>query len=85
MDILISIITMTVVLGITLYHRMSLVKSISLLTAAMLALTVTGAVGVTGWTIYVLAAAVFAVPGVRQSLISRKALALFKKVLPAMS
>ncbi|MFB1068991.1 acyl-CoA dehydrogenase FadE [Vibrio diabolicus] len=85
MDILLSIITMTVVLGITLYHRMSLVKSISLLTAAMLALTVIGAVGVTGWAIYVLAAAVFAVPGVRQSLISRKALALFKKVLPAMS
>ncbi|MHC6803590.1 acyl-CoA dehydrogenase family protein, partial [Vibrio antiquarius] len=85
MDILLSIITMTVVLGITLYHRMSLVKSISLLTAAMLALTVIGAVGVTGWAIYVLAAAVLSVPGVRQSLISRKALALFKKVLPAMS
>ena len=29
MDILLSIITMAIVLGITLYHRMSLVKSIS--------------------------------------------------------
>ncbi|EGQ8052817.1 acyl-CoA dehydrogenase [Vibrio alginolyticus] len=85
MDILLSIITMAIVLGITLYHRMSLVKSISLLTAAMLALTVAGTVGVIGWAIYVLAAAVLAVPGVRQSLISRKALVLFKKVLPAMS
>lgn len=46
MDILLSIITMAIVLGITLYHRMSLVKSISLLTAAMLALTVAGTVGV---------------------------------------
>ncbi|MEF1214279.1 acyl-CoA dehydrogenase family protein, partial [Vibrio alginolyticus] len=85
MDILLSIITMAIVLGITLYHRMSLVKSISLLTAAMLALTAAGTVGVIGWAIYVLAAAVLAVPGVRQSLISRKALVLFKKVLPAMS
>ncbi|WP_029860765.1 acyl-CoA dehydrogenase FadE, partial [Vibrio parahaemolyticus] len=35
--------------------------------------------------LYVLAIAVFAVSGIRQSLISRKALALFKTVLPAMS
>ncbi|MGR5235587.1 acyl-CoA dehydrogenase FadE [Vibrio alfacsensis] len=85
MDILLSIVAMTIVLGITLYHRMSLVKSVSLLTAAMLALTIAGSVGFTGWAVYVLALAVFTVSGIRQSLISRKALALFKKVLPAMS
>ncbi|MEF1242994.1 acyl-CoA dehydrogenase, partial [Vibrio campbellii] len=85
MDILLSIVAMTVVLGITLYHRMSLVKSVSLLTAAMLALTIAGSVGFIGWALYVLAVAVFAVPGIRQSLISRKALVMFKKVLPAMS
>ncbi|MBM5414545.1 acyl-CoA dehydrogenase family protein, partial [Vibrio parahaemolyticus] len=85
MDILLSIVAMAVVLGITLYHRMSLVKSVSLLTAAMLVLTITGSVGVIGWTLYVLAIAVFAVSGIRQSLISRKALTLFKTVLPAMS
>ncbi len=85
MDILLSIVAMTVVLGITLYHRMSLVKSVSLLTAAMLALTIAGSVGFIGWVLYVLAVAVFAVSSIRQSLISRKALALFKKVLPAMS
>ncbi len=85
MDILLSIVAMAVVLGITLYHRMSLVKSVSLLTATMLVLTITGSVGVIGWTLYVLAIAVFAVSGIRQSLISRKALALFKTVLPAMS
>ncbi|EMN7406925.1 acyl-CoA dehydrogenase FadE [Vibrio parahaemolyticus] len=85
MDILLSIVAMAVVLGITLYHRMSLVKSVSLLTAAMLVLTITGSVGVIGWALYVLAIAVFAVSGIRQSLISRKALALFKTVLPAMS
>ncbi|MDF2155513.1 acyl-CoA dehydrogenase FadE [Vibrio sp. CAU 1672] len=85
MDILLSIITLTVVLGITLYHRMSLVKSVGLLTAAMLLLTLAGYVGFTGWTLYVLALAVFTLSGIRQSLISRKALALFKKVLPAMS
>ena len=85
MDILLSIVAMTVVLGITLYHRMSLVKSVSLLTAAMLALTIAGSVGVIGWALYVLAVAVFAVSSIRQSLISRKALVMFKKVLPAMS
>ncbi len=82
---MLSIVAMTVVLGITLYHRMSLVKSVSLLTAAMLALTIAGSVGFIGWAIYVLAVAVFAVSGIRQSLISRKALVMFKKVLPAMS
>ncbi|MFZ6039358.1 acyl-CoA dehydrogenase FadE [Vibrio natriegens] len=85
MDILLSIVAMTIVLGITLYHRMSLVKSVSLLTAAMLVLTIAGSAGFIGWAIYILAIAVFAVPGIRQSLISRKALAVFKKVLPAMS
>ncbi|MBR9874456.1 MAG: acyl-CoA dehydrogenase [Vibrionaceae bacterium] len=85
MDILLSIVAMTIVLGFTLYHRMSLVKSVSLLTAAMLVLTIAGSAGIWGWAIYTLAIAIFAVPGIRQSLISRKALAAFKKVLPAMS
>nr|WP_321459835.1 acyl-CoA dehydrogenase FadE [uncultured Vibrio sp.] len=85
MDILLSIVAMTIVLGFTLYHRMSLVKSVSLLTAAMLVLTIAGSAGFWGWAIYILAIAVFAVSGIRQSLISRKALAVFKKVLPAMS
>lgn len=79
MDILLSIVAMTIVLGITLYHRMSLVKSVSLLTAAMLVLTIAGSAGFIGWAIYILAIAVFAVSGIRQSLISRKALAVFKK------
>ncbi|CAH0531459.1 Acyl-coenzyme A dehydrogenase [Allocatenococcus thiocycli] len=85
MDILLSIVAVTIVLGITLYHRMSLAKSVSLLTAAMLVLTIAGSAGFIGWAIYILAIAVFAVSGIRQSLISRKALAVFKKVLPAMS
>ncbi|WP_319535261.1 acyl-CoA dehydrogenase FadE [uncultured Vibrio sp.] len=85
MDILLSIVAMTIVLGFTLYHRMSLVKSVSLLTAAMLVLTIAGSAGFWGWAIYILAIAVFAVSGIRQSLISRKALSAFKKVLPAMS
>jgi acyl-CoA dehydrogenase len=42
-------------------------------------------VAVTGWLCYLLAIAIFAVPAIRQTLISQKALSLFKKVLPAMS
>ena len=85
MDILISIVAMTIVVGIALYHRLSLVKSVSFLTAAMLVLTIAGSAGFWGWAVYILAIAVFAVSGIRQSLFSRKALAAFKKVLPAMS
>ncbi len=85
MDILFAIIAITIVLGVTLYHRVSLAKSISLLTATMLVLTIAGSAGVIGWVFYLLAIAVFAVSSIRQSLISRKALTLFKKVLPAMS
>ncbi len=85
MDILISIVAMTIVLGIALYHRLSLVISVSFLTAAMLVLTIAGSAGFWGWAVYILAIAVFAVSGIRQSLFSRKALAAFKKVLPAMS
>ncbi|AUI86727.1 acyl-CoA dehydrogenase [Vibrio azureus] len=85
MDILLSIIAMASVLSITLYHRTSLIKSVSLLFATMLALTVTGLTGFIGWIVFALAVAVFAVPNIRQSLISRKALVMFKKVLPEMS
>ncbi|MFA0231801.1 acyl-CoA dehydrogenase FadE, partial [Vibrio sp. 10N.261.45.A7] len=48
-------------------------------------LTLFGNVAVTGWLCYLLAVAIFAVPTIRQTLISQKALSLFKKVLPAMS
>ncbi|HDZ3713430.1 TPA: acyl-CoA dehydrogenase FadE [Vibrio vulnificus] len=85
MDILLSLLAMTLILGVTLYHRMSLVKSVTLLTATMLLLTFSGYVGSIGWLSYFLALAVFAMPSVRQSLISAKALGLFKQVLPAMS
>ncbi|BDR12702.1 acyl-CoA dehydrogenase FadE [Vibrio sp. STUT-A11] len=85
MDILLSIIAMTIVLGFTLYHRMPLVKSVSFLTATMLVLTIAGSAGFWGWAVYILAIAIFAVSSIRQSLFSGKALAAFKKVLPAMS
>jgi acyl-CoA dehydrogenase len=51
----------------------------------MVALTLFGGVAVTGWLCYLLAIAIFAVPAIRQTIISQKALSLFKKVLPAMS
>ena len=85
MDILLSLLSVTVVLSVCLYHRVSLVKSLLLLTAAMVALSVADLVSTTGWLCYLLAVALLAVPSIRQTLISQKALKLFKTVLPAMS
>ncbi|MFA0694431.1 acyl-CoA dehydrogenase FadE [Vibrio sp. 10N.222.49.C9] len=85
MNILLSLLGMTVILGVCLYHRVSLVRALVVLTGAMVALTLFGGVAVTGWLCYLLAVAIFAVPTIRQTLISQKALSLFKKVLPAMS
>ncbi|MGR5457056.1 acyl-CoA dehydrogenase, partial [Vibrio alfacsensis] len=44
-----------------------------------------GVFGVIIWALYVATVAVLCVPSIRQSLISAKALKLFRKVLPAMS
>lgn len=85
MNILLSLLGMTAILGVCLYHRVSLVRALIVLTGAMVALTLFGGVAVTGWLCYLLAVAMFAVPAIRQTLISQKALSLFKKVLPAMS
>ncbi len=85
MNILLSLLGMTAVLSVCLYHRVSLVRALIVLTGAMVALTLFGGVAVTGWLCYLLAIAIFAVPAIRQTIISQKALSLFKKVLPAMS
>ncbi|WP_434566113.1 acyl-CoA dehydrogenase FadE [Vibrio chagasii] len=85
MNILLSLLGMTAILGVCLYHRVSLVRALIVLTSAMVALTLFGGVSVTGWLCYLLAVAILAVPAIRQTLISQKALSLFKKVLPAMS
>ncbi|MEZ8802313.1 acyl-CoA dehydrogenase FadE [Vibrio splendidus] len=85
MNILLSLLGMTAILSVCLYHRVSLVRALIVLTGAMVALTLFGGVAVTGWLCYLLAIAIFAVPAIRQTIISQKALSLFKKVLPAMS
>ncbi|PTP71119.1 acyl-CoA dehydrogenase FadE [Vibrio splendidus] len=85
MNILLSLLGMTAVLSVCLYHRVSLVRALIVLTSTMVALTLFGGVAVTGWLCYLLAIAIFAVPAIRQTIISQKALSLFKKVLPAMS
>ncbi|NOJ04747.1 acyl-CoA dehydrogenase [Vibrio splendidus] len=85
MNILLSLLGMTAVLSVCLYHRVSLVRALIVLTGTMVALTLFGGVAVTGWLCYLLAIAIFSVPAIRQTIISQKALSLFKKVLPAMS
>lgn len=85
MDILLSILGFTVVLATCLYHRSSLILSLFALTLTMVVLSIWGSAGSLSWILYIAATAVLAVPSIRQFLISKKALSLFKKVLPAMS
>ncbi|MCG9780984.1 acyl-CoA dehydrogenase FadE [Vibrio brasiliensis] len=85
MDILLSILGFTTVLAVCLYHRSSLLVSIAALTVTMVVLSIFGSAGSLSWILFIAAIATLAVPSVRQSLISKKALSLFKKVLPAMS
>ncbi len=85
MEILLSTLIMLLILGACLYQRTSLFTSLAALTFTMLALSLFGLVGFFGWALYLAAVVVLCLPSVRQSLISGKALAVFKKVLPAMS
>ncbi|CAM2774768.1 acyl-CoA dehydrogenase FadE [Vibrio ordalii] len=85
MDILLSILGFLTVFGVCLYHRMSLFSALVALTVTMVVLTLLDYTGVIGWLLYLAAIALLAVPSIRQSVISEKALTLFKKVLPAMS
>ncbi len=85
MDILLTMITLMLVLGICLYHRTSSKIGLTALTLTMVALTLVGAVSVISWLIYAVVAAFATVATLRTKLISGKALRLFKAVLPAMS
>ncbi|MFO4670081.1 acyl-CoA dehydrogenase FadE [Vibrio cholerae] len=85
MEILLSTLIMLLILGACLYQRTSLFTSLAALTFTMLALSLFGPVGFFGWALYLATVVVLCMPSVRQSLISGKALAVFKKVLPAMS
>ena len=85
MDILLSTLGFAAVLGACLYHRASLLLSLTTLTATMLFLSVIGSVGALSWVLYIAAVAILTLPNIRRTLISDKALTLFRKVLPAMS
>ncbi len=85
MDILLSLVALLGAVGFSFYQRASLAKSLLLVTTAMVLGSLLGVFGVIIWALYVATVAVLCVPSIRQSLISAKALKLFRKVLPAMS
>ncbi|NOH81210.1 acyl-CoA dehydrogenase [Vibrio sp. RE86] len=85
MDILLSLIGFTAVVSVCLYHRYSVLISVTTLTATMVVLSLFGSAGIFSWSLFIAAVVILTIPSVRQSLISKKALSLFKKVLPAMS
>ncbi|WP_341658814.1 acyl-CoA dehydrogenase FadE [Vibrio sp.] len=85
MDTLLSILGFSAVLAVCLYNRTALIKSMAALTATLLLLSVFGAAGSVSWILFIASAAVLTIPSIRQSLISKKALTVFRKVLPEMS
>ncbi|MFC5078423.1 Acyl-coenzyme A dehydrogenase [Vibrio thalassae] len=85
MDILLSIVALLGTVGFSFYQRASLAKSLLLVTAAMVLGSLLGVFGTIVWALYIATVAILCVPSIRQSLISAKALKLFRKVLPAMS
>ncbi len=85
MDISLSILGFAAVLALCLYHRTSLITAIGALTVTMLLLSIIGTAGTVGWVLYITAVLIFGVAPIRQAMLSKKALAMFKKVLPAMS
>ncbi|MGR5176015.1 acyl-CoA dehydrogenase FadE [Vibrio parahaemolyticus] len=85
MDILLSTVALLCAVGITFYQRASLAKSLLFVTAAMVFGSLLGAFGAVIWGLYVVIIATLCIPSIRQSLISAKALKVFRKILPAMS
>lgn len=85
MDILLSTLGFTAVLSACLYHRTSLLSSLTALTCTMLLLSVVGYIGSITWMLYLAAVTILTIPRIRQKIVSRKALTLFRQVLPAMS
>ncbi|NLS13181.1 acyl-CoA dehydrogenase [Vibrio sp. SM6] len=85
MTTLLSALTMIVLWAITLYHRASLRITLGVLSIAMIALSVIGAVGLISWSLFIAVVALSAIPAIRQHVISGRALNAFRRVLPAMS
>ncbi|USD65931.1 acyl-CoA dehydrogenase FadE [Vibrio sp. SCSIO 43136] len=85
MEILLSTLGIAAAIGLALYHRYALATSLALIGGVMFIATIFGSVGPIAWTVFIVIGAILALPGVRQSLISSKALVAFRKVLPAMS
>ncbi len=85
MDILLSTIGLVVVISACFYHRLALHYSLAAITLAMIVASTFGGFGFGAWFAYVVVAMPLCVPSVRQSLVSAKALKVFRKILPAMS
>ncbi len=79
------LLTMVIAAGLLAYHRIGLRVSTASLVGVMLVGMALGAVGVYGVALFAIVALFFNLPSLRQVLISKHVLALFKKIMPEMS
>ncbi|MDN2480523.1 acyl-CoA dehydrogenase FadE [Vibrio agarivorans] len=85
MELLLSTLVILFAVSYALYQRLTLMTGLITTGAAMLVTTLFGSTGSIAWIIFAAIAAVLTIPSIRYSLFSRKALSVFRKVLPAMS
>ncbi|MFV0575546.1 MAG: acyl-CoA dehydrogenase FadE [Vibrio sp.] len=82
---LLSIVVALVVCGFCLYHRRSQYETLGATGAVLLIATLLGGLSIFILALFVIFALVICVTSIRQSLISKPALDVFRKILPAMS
>lgn len=85
MELLLSILVVLTAIGYSLYQRLNLTRSLTVITLAMIATTLFGTTGSLAWITFIAVGAILCLPNIRYSLFSRQALSVFRKVLPAMS
>ncbi|GAL12661.1 acyl-CoA dehydrogenase short-chain specific [Vibrio astriarenae] len=85
MELLLSILVVLTAIGYSLYQRLNLTRSLTVITLAMIATTLVGTTGSLAWITFIAVGAILCLPNIRYSLFSRQALSVFRKVLPAMS
>lgn len=85
MELAVVYLLVVVAIGAHLYRRDSLLKAVGSVAAILLVGSIISDVGFISWAVFAAAAVALIVPNVRQTLVSAKALKVFRKILPEMS
>jgi acyl-CoA dehydrogenase len=85
MELIVIYLLVLAAIGIHLYRRDSLLKGVGSTAIILFVGTIASDVGLISWLVFAALSAVLILPNLRQSLVSAKALNVFRKILPEMS